>query len=174
MTSNGVFFVTRLKTNADYTVIKRNPAKGSITSDQVIRLRKTGLILRRIGLKDKETGKHYKFLTNNFKLAASTIGGIYKDRWAIEQFFRWIKQNLKIKTFVGRSENAVLTQIFVALILYLLLSIMKHMSKIGKSLQKILQIMQLHLMDTVSIEDLFKPPDIARNRSKFRLLPLIS
>ena len=174
LTSNGIFFVTRLKTNADYTVIKRNPVKGSITSDQVIRLRKTGLILRRIGLKDKETGKHYKFLTNNFKLAASTIGGIYKDRWAIEQFFRWIKQNLKIKTFVGRSENAVLTQIFVALILYLLLSIMKHMSKIGKSLQKILQIMQLHLMDTVSIEDLFKPPDIARNRSKFRLLPLIS
>jgi hypothetical protein len=174
LTSNGVFFVTRLKTNADYTVIKRNPVKGSITSDQVIKLKKTGLILRRIGLKDKDTGKHYQFLTNNFRLAASTIGGIYKDRWAIERFFCWIKQNLKIKTFIGRSENAVLTQIYVALIVYLLLSIMKHMSKIGQSLQQILQMMQLHLMDKVSIEDLFRPPEIIKNNSKFSLLSLIS
>ena len=149
------------------------PVKGSITSDQVIKLKKNNLILRRIGLKDKETGKHYKFLTNNFKLAASTIGLIYKDRWEVEKFFRWIKQNLKIKTFVGRSENAVLTQVFVALILYLLLVIMKHMSKIGKSLQKILQIMQLQLMDKVSIEDLFRPPEIIKNNSKYRLLSLI-
>jgi hypothetical protein len=174
LTSNGVFFVTRLKTNADYAVIKRHPVKGSITSDQVIKLKKTGLILRRIGLKDNDTGKHYQFLTNNFRLAASTIGGIYKDRWAIEQFFRWIKQNLKIKTFIGRSENAVLTQIYVALIVYLLLSIMKHMSKIGQSLQQILQIMQLHLMEKVSIEDLFRPPEIIKNNSKFRPLSLIS
>ena len=174
LTSNGVFFVTRLKANAEYTVVRRNPAKGNITSDQMIRLRKTGLILRRIGLKDKDTGKHYKFLTNNFKLAASTIGLIYKDRWAIEKFFRWIKQNLKIKTFVGRSENAVLTQIYVALIAYLLLSIMKHMSKIGQSLQQILQIMQLHLMEKVSIEDLFRPPKLKEINSKFRQLSLLS
>jgi len=173
LTSNGVFFVTRLKANAEYTVVRRNPAKGNITSDQMIRLRKTGLILRRIGLKDKDTGKHYKFLTNNFKLAASTIGLIYKDRWAIEKFFRWIKQNLKIKTFVGRSENAVLTQIYVALIAYLLLSIMKHMSKIGQSLQQILQIMQLHLMEKVSIEDLFRPPENIKIKSKSSLLSLI-
>ena len=173
LTSKGVFFVTRLKTNAEYTVLERNPVKGSITSDQVIKLKKTGLILRRIGLKDKETGKHYKFLTNNFRLAASTIGGIYKDRWAIEQFLRWIKQNLKIKTFVGRSENAVLTQIFVAMIAYLLLAIMKHMSKIGRTLQQILQIMQLHLMDKVSIEDLFKPPKPKKMNSKFNQLSLL-
>jgi hypothetical protein len=170
LTSKGVFVVTRLKTNADYTVIKRNPVKGSITSDQVIKFKKIGLILRRIGLKDNDTRKHYQFLTNNFRLAASNIGELYKDRWAIEQFFRWIKQNLKIKTFIGRSENAVLTQIYVALIVYLLLSIMKHMSKIGQSLQQILQIIQLHLMDKISIEDLFRSPEIIKNNSKFRIL----
>ena len=72
LTSNDVFFVTRLKKDADYTVLKRTPVKkkGKITSDQMIRINKTGLILRRIGLKDKETGNHYKFLTNNFQLEA--------------------------------------------------------------------------------------------------------
>ncbi len=86
---------------------------------------------------------------------------------------RWIKQNLKIKTFVGRSENAVLTQIFVAMITYLLLAIMKHMSKIGKSMQHILQIMQLHLMDKVSIEDLFGPPKPKEISCKFKQLSLL-
>ena len=99
---------------------------------------------------------------------------IPRQSFTRQQFFRWIKQNLKIKTFIGRSENAVLTQIYVALIVYLLLSIMKHMSKIGQSLQQILQIMQLHLMEKVSIEDLFRPPEIIKNNSKFRPLSLIS
>jgi putative transposase len=173
LTSRGVFFVTRLKTNTDYVVIKRNSAKGKITSDQVIKLKKTGLVLRRVALRDKTTGKHYKFLTNNFKLAASTIGLIYKDRWEIEKFFRWIKQNLKTKTFVGRSENAVLSQVYVALIAYLLLAILKHLSKISQSLQQILQIMQLNLMEKVSIEFLFKPPEENKNICKFKMLSLI-
>ena len=139
----------------------------------MIKIKKTGLSLRRVGLKDKKTGKHYKFLTNNFQLEAEVIAEIYKERWEIEKFFRWIKQNLKIKTFVGRSENAVLTQIFVAMIAYLLLAIMKHMSKIGRTLQQILQIMQLHLMDKVSIEDLFKPPKPKKMNSKFNQLSLL-
>ena len=174
LTSSGVFFVTRLKKHADYTVLKRYsvPKKGKITSDQMIRINKNGLILRRIGLKDKETGKHYKFLTNNFQLEAEVVGEIYKDRWAIEKFFRWIKQNLKIKTFVGRSENAVLTQVFVAMITYLLLAIMKHMSKIGKSMQHILQIMQIHLMEKVAIEDLLDPPNLKKIEYKYKQLQL--
>ncbi len=174
LTSNGVFFVTRLKKDAEFTVLKRNPVqkKEGVTSDQVIKIKKTGLVLRRIGFKDKKTGKHYKFLTNIFHLGAEVIAEIYKDRWEIEKFFRWIKQNLKIKTFVGRSENAVLTQIFVAMITYLLLAIMKHMSKIGKSMQHILQIMQLHLMDKVSIEDLFGPPKSKKINCKFKQLSL--
>ena len=176
LTSQGVFFVTRLKKNAEFTVVKRNPVakKGQITSDQVIKIKKTGLVLRRIGLRDKKSGKHYEFLTNNFLLEAEVIGEIYKERWEIEKFFRWIKQNLKIKTFVGRSENAVLTQVLVAMIAYLLLAIMKHMSKIGKSLQQILQIMQLHLMDKVLIEDLLGPPKLKKINCKFKQLSLIS
>ena len=78
--------------------------------------------LRRIGYRDKESGKHYVFLTNNFKLSARTIADIYKARWQVELFFKWIKQNLKIKTFVGTSKNAVMTQIWIAVCVYLLLA----------------------------------------------------
>jgi len=81
--------------------------------------------LRRIGYKDKISGKHYIFLTNNFKLSAKTIADIYKARWQVELFFKWIKQNLKIKSFIGTSKNAVLTQIWIALCLYLLLAYIK-------------------------------------------------
>ena len=95
---------------------------------------KPDLMLRRVGYRDQENGRHYKFLTNNFVLDPKTIADIYKERWEIEIFFRWIKQNLKIKTYVGRSKNAVLTQIYVALILYLLLALLKFMSKIPISL----------------------------------------
>lgn len=79
--------------------------------------------LRRIGYRDPETGKHYVFLTNHFNLSAVTIAKIYKSRWQIELFFKWIKQNLKIKSFFGTSRNAVMTQIWIAMCIYLLLSI---------------------------------------------------
>ena len=72
-----------------------------------------------------ETGKHYIFLTNNFTLAAKTIADIYKARWQVELFFKWVKQNLKIKSFIGTSKNAVMTQIWIALCVYLLLSFIK-------------------------------------------------
>lgn len=174
---NGTFFVTRLKSNAKYKVISRSPVdrQQGVTSDQEIRPEsKPDLPLRRVGYKDPETGKHYKFLTNNFSLEAKTIADIYKERWDVEIFFRWIKQNLKIKTFVGRSENAVLIQIYVALILYLLLSLLKAMSKSRMSMQKILQILQLHLFHRGNIEDLFKPPkqQAKSNKNKQLLLPI--
>ena len=81
------------------------------------------------------TGKRYTFLTNNFRLAARTIADIYKARWQVELFFKWIKQNLKIKSFVGTSKNAVMTQIWIALCVYLLLAFLKFQSRLTKSMQ---------------------------------------
>lgn len=124
-----------------------------LSSDQIIRF--TGLKsakecpaqLRLIGYRDKETGKHYVFLTNNFKLSAKTIADIYKARWQVELFFKWIKQNLKIKTFVGTSKNAVMTQILIAVCVYLLLAFIKFQSKMSKSMQQILRLLQLNLFE---------------------------
>jgi len=113
--------------------------------------------LRRIGYRDPVTKKHYVFITNNFKLAAKTIANIYKERWQIEIFFRWIKQNLKIKAFIGNSRNAVMTQIYVALIAYLLLCMFKYISKVSASLQNLLRVIQLNLFRRYSLEELFKP-----------------
>lgn len=83
---------------------------------------------------DAETGKIYRFITNNFRLAASAIAAIYKQRWQIQLFFKWIKQNLKIKTFMGTSKNAVMAQVWVAMIYYLLLAYIKFLSRAALSL----------------------------------------
>jgi putative transposase len=155
LTDNGICFVTRLKSNAKYRVIDRREVlknKG-LTSDQTIEFtglqtaKKCPVQLRRIGYRDPDTGKHYVFLTNNFKLAARTIADIYKARWQVELFFKWIKQNLKIKSFVGTSKNAVMTQIWIALCMYLLLVFLKFQSKLTKSMQQILRLLQLNLFE---------------------------
>ena len=155
LTDKGVFFVTRLKTNAKYRVIKRRcviKSKG-ITSDQLIEFtgavtaKKCPVQLRRIGYRDETTGKHYVFLTNNLSLAAKTIADLYKSRWQVELFFKWIKQNLKIKSFVGASKNAVLTQIWIAMCVYLLLAFLKFQSKLTQSMQQILRVLQLNLFE---------------------------
>ncbi|MDQ7833736.1 MAG: IS4 family transposase, partial [Desulfovibrionaceae bacterium] len=124
--NTGVFLVTRLKSNARFVVLERNQVDRTtgVTSDQIIQIaegEKT-LILRRVGYRDQETGKRFEFLTNHMMLPARTIADIYKDRWQVEIFFRFIKQNLKIKSFLGNSKNAVLSQVYVALIAYLLLA----------------------------------------------------
>ena len=153
--NKGIFFVTRLKSNAAYRVVerhKKNQSKG-ITSDQIIEF--TGSVtakkysnrLRRVGYRDQETGKHYEFLTNNMKLSARTIADIYKSRWQVELFFKWIKQNLKIKSFVGTSKNAVLTQIWIAMCVYLLLAFIKFQSKMDQSLLQIIRVLQLNLFE---------------------------
>jgi len=155
LNNKGIFFVTRLKSNAKYRVITREPARKDkgISSDHVIEFtgpqtsKKCPLQLRRIGYKDHITGKRYVFLTNNFKLSARTIADIYKARWQVELFFKWIKQNLKIKSFVGTSKNAVLTQIWIALCLYLLLAYLKFQSQLNKSMQQILRVLQLNLFE---------------------------
>jgi len=155
LTDKGIFFVTRLKTNATYRIISRRPVLKSkgLSCDQTIEFtgiqtaKKCPVQLRRIGYQDAETGKRYVFLTNNFKLSAKTIADIYKARWQVELFFKWIKQNLKIKSFVGTSKNAVMTQIWIALCVYLLLAFIKFQSKLQKSTQQILRLLQLNLFE---------------------------
>ncbi|MFT5115710.1 MAG: hypothetical protein ACI8P9_005063 [Parasphingorhabdus sp.] len=143
-------FVTRLKTHAKIRVVERHTVQKSkgVSSDHTIEFtgvqtsRKCPIKLRRIGYRDALTGKRYVFLTNNFKLAAKTIADIYKARWQVELFFKWIKQNLKIKSFVGTSKNAVMTQIWIALCVYLLLAYIKFNSKLTKSMQQMLRLLQ--------------------------------
>lgn len=170
LTDKGIFFVTRLKTNAAYRVVSRRSVlknKG-LTCDQTIEFtgiqtsRKCPIRLRRIGYRDVETGKRYIFLTNNFKLSAKTIADIYKARWQVELFFKWIKQNLKIKSFVGTSKNAVMTQIWIALCIYLLLAFIKFQSKLTKSMQQILRLLQLNLFEKRDLMALLRgdPPNV--------------
>ncbi len=155
LTERGIFFVTRIKSNAKYRfVCRRDVLKNKgLSCDQTIEFtgtqtaKKCPVQLRRIGYRCPETGKHYVFLTNNFKLAAKTIADIYKARWQVELFFKWIKQNLKIKSFIGTSKNAVMTQIWIALCVYLLLAFIKFQSKLTKSMQQILRVLQLNLFE---------------------------
>ena len=159
-----VFFVTRSKINMKYKVIKRNKVnkKSGVTSDQIIKLttQKGALyqgVLRRVGFKDKETGKQYYFLTNQTSLCAKTIADIYKDRWQIELFFKWIKQHLKVKKFIGESKNAVFSQIWVAMIAYLMISYFKWSNKIKSSEWEILQLLQVLWLNKLDAVALFKP-----------------
>ena len=155
LTNKGIFFVTRLKSNAKHRIICRRSVlkEKGLTCDQTIEFsgaqtaKKCPIHLRRIGYKDPETGKHYVFLSNNFHLSAKTIADIYKARWQVELFFKWIKQNLKIKSFIGTSKNAVMTQIWIALCVYLLLAFLKFQSKLDKSMQQILRLLQMNLFD---------------------------
>lgn len=165
LNSKGIFFVTRQKAKTAYTVVERKSVnkKQGLTCDQTIRIngqiaRKCPINLRRIGFRDPETGKLYTFLTNHFSLSAMTIARIYQSRWQIELFFKWIKQNLKIRTFLGTSKNAVLTQIWIAMCVYLILSYLKFVNKLGFSMQRILRLLQLNLFERRDIVALLKPP----------------
>ena len=132
----GIYFVTRLKKNADYKVVERNDVNSyrNISSDQIIEMngfytkQKCPMRLRRIRVKDPETGKYIVLLTNQMDWAPTTVSSVYKDRWQIEIFFKMMKQNLKITSFLGTSRNAMLSQIWIAMIAYLLLSYLKFKS----------------------------------------------
>jgi hypothetical protein len=127
------YFVTRLKKNAVYKRVKKNPVKkgGNAISDYEIIIPSLSkeIKLRKIIIRDPETKKRFVFLTNNLKWSAETVAGVYKDRWQIELFFKAIKQNLKIKRFYGNSGNAIMTQIWIALIAYLMFYLLKAKSK---------------------------------------------
>jgi len=167
LTAQKIFFVTRQKRNARYEVLERRKVNYNqgLLSDQTIRLtgakaQECPVPLRRITYCDAATGRRYVFLTNHFKLAAKTIADIYKERWQIEIFFRFIKQNLKIKAFIGNSENAVLTQVYTALIVYLLLCYLKFLCNLSITLQSCIRILQLNLFRTCTVQELFEPPEM--------------
>ena len=152
-TEAGVYFVTRMKDNALFEVVEERepPQNRNIVKDQIIRLTGTGAqkkcthLLRRIEAVREDTGEILVFLTNHLGLGASTIAAIYKDRWQIELFFKAIKQNLKIKTFVGTSANAVKTKIWTALISMLLLRYLQMSSKFGWSLSNLVALLRMNL-----------------------------
>ena len=174
LTDQGVSFVTRLRPKAVYEVLEHRKAIESkgIISDQVIQLNSAHALkrgaprLRRVEYFDEEGDKVYVFLTNNFKLCAATIAAIYKDRWQVELFFKAIKQNLKIKAFVGLSRNAILTQIWVAMITYLLLAFARHSAKAGWTVQRILRVIQPNLFERKSLSKLLKPDSSRHKKSE--------
>lgn len=152
-TSKGVYFVTRMKDNALYEVIRRNkvPQNRHILKDEIIELRGLGAYekcpyqLRRIEFFDPIKKEVLVFLTNHLRLGASTIAAIYKDRWQIEIFFKALKQNLKIKTFVGTSANAVKIQIWTALIAMLILRFLQLRSQFNWSLSNLVALLRMNI-----------------------------
>jgi len=168
----GAYFVIRAKSN---TKFKRRYSRSvemnkGVKCDHTVIL--TGLnslaaypkTLRRIHYYDRETEKHFNFLTNNFVCSAQTIADLYRYRWQIELFFKWIKQHLRIKTFYGASENAVKTQIWIAVSVYVLVAIIKKRLKIETSLYNILQVLSLTLFEKLPLIQLL---DKSNNNAMF-------
>ena len=155
----GAFFVTRAKSNMDFHRVYSTPTDRStgIICDQTISLdgldtsRDYPEPLRRIRFKDPESGKTFVFITNNFVLPAATICALYKSRWQVELFFKWIKQHLRIKQFYGTSENAVKTQIWIAISVYVLVAIVKKRLDMEPSLYTLLQILSVTLFEKMPL-----------------------
>jgi len=167
LTQCSAFFIIRAKSNLDFrriTSVIHDPSSG-VLCDQTIALRgvKTSQRypekLRRIKYYDSESTKTIVFLTNNFLLSPAIIAELYRCRWQIELFFKWIKQHLRIKVFYGTSENAVKTQIWIAVSTYLLVSIMKKMLKLEHSLYTILQILSVSIFERKPILQAFTDTD---------------
>lgn len=156
-----IWFVTRLKSNIKYRIVQRNKAQkaAGITSDHIIRIEgsKADCIpinLRRVRYVDPKTKKAYVYLTNIFHLDAKEIADIYKERWQVELFFRWIKQHLKIKSFLGTSPNAVMNQIWVALCAYLLLAYLKFLSRSPFSMYVLKKRFEVNLLDLIPVSQI--------------------
>jgi len=157
------FFVTRAKNNMAYTRRMSYPVNKNrgLRSDQAIRL--TGPkgseyypeLLRRIHYVDVELGKRFLFLTNNFNLSPWTIARLYKFRWQIELFFKWIKQHLRVKAFYGTTPNAVKTQVWIAISVYVLVSILKKQLDLEASMYEILQVLSVMLFEKTPVKSLF-------------------
>jgi len=168
----GVFFVTRQKGNAHYRIVEERaiPNNRNILSDQIIELegfyshRKYPVPLRRLEVWDAENEQVIVLLTNHLAFGATTIAAIYKDRWQIEIFFKTIKQNLKIKTFVGTSANALLIQIWTALIAILVLKYLKHRSQFRWSLSNLVAMLRYNLFTYrdlwVWLDAPYEPPPV--------------
>lgn len=162
ITRSLAFFVTRAKSNFSFERIYSHPVDRDtgLVCDQTIKLTVPATAktypdkLRRIKYRDPDTDKVLIFLTNNFELPAKTIADLYKQRWQVELFFKWIKQNLRIKSFYGTSENAVKTQIWIAVSVYLMVAILKKQMKIEASLYSILQILSVSVFERTELNQL--------------------
>lgn len=160
---NNAFFVTRLKKSIKWTRVISHPVDKSVglRSDQEILLfakktkAKYSKRLRRISFRDEIQNRTLVFLTNNFLLPADTIAALYKARWEIELFFKWIKQNLKVKSFYGTSPNAVKTQIWIAMLVYLILAIIKERYRLDQSLSQLLHFLEVNLFEQKSLASIF-------------------
>jgi hypothetical protein len=165
-TDNGIYFVTRLKENADYTVIKEFdlPKNRNILSDQLIQFngyqakKNCPHPMRRVVVWDIENDREIVLLTNHLKFGATTISAIYKDRWQIELFFKALKQNLKVKTFVGTSENALYIQIWTALIAMLFIKFLQFQSKFSWSLSNLVAFLRWNLFTYRNLWDWLNNP----------------
>jgi hypothetical protein len=166
-THAAAFFVTRSKSNTKFRRLYSHPIDKStgLICDQTIVL--TGVTaqkdypekLRRVKFRDAETNKTLVFLSNNFTLPALTIAQLYRSRWQVELFFKWIKQHLRIKNFFGTSENAVKAQIWMAVSVYVLVAIMKKRLNLQESLYTILQIISVSVFEKISIYQLITDRD---------------
>jgi len=160
----GAFFVTRLKKSIKWTRIISHRVDKSVglRSDQEILLfskqskAKYPKRLRKVSFRDEIQNRTFIFLTNNFSLPAEKIAAIYKARWEIELFFKWIKQNLKVKSFYGTSPNAVKTQIWIAMVVYLVIAIMKERFQLRKSLSQLLHFLEINLFEQKSLISVFQ------------------
>ena len=169
------FFVTRAKSNLKFNRIYSKPVDKilGLKCEQTIRL--TGFYsargypekLRRIKYHDSTADKTLVFLTNNFSLPAMTIADLYRCRWQVELFFKWIKQHLRIKSFFGTSENAVKTQIWIAVAVYVQVAIIKKRLNLKASLYTILQILSVTVFEKIPINQLFLDDDLSQSESEF-------
>ena len=165
LTAQQIHYVTRQRGNATYKVVASLPAPEAtgVFSDRIIRFnslrsrQKNLPDVRQVVYWDAESEREYTFITNHFELPAQTIADIYKQRWQVELFFKWIKQNLQIKAFVGLSKNAVMTQIWVAMCMCLLLAYLKFSNKVTASMQQILRLISVNVFARRNLIALLKP-----------------
>jgi hypothetical protein len=166
-TLSAAFFVVRTKSNVVLDRRYSHPVDKTtgVRSDHTVLLTAMDSVkvypdpMRRVSYLDVETKKRFKFLTNNFTLPAATIAAIYKSRWQVELFFKWIKQHLRIKAFYGTSENAVKTQIWIAVSVYVLVAIVRKRLGLELSLYQILQILSVTLFEKTPILQALQPSD---------------
>ncbi len=158
----GAFLVTRAKTNLQWSRLESRPVDPAtgVRSDQVVWLRLRNSVehypdrLRRISYRDPESGKVLVFLTNNFDLPALIIAQLYKARWRVELFFKWVKQNLRIKHFFGTSDNAVKPQVWIAICNYVLVAIIRKELRLELSLSQILQVLSVNVFEQAPLAEL--------------------
>ena len=177
----GAFYVTRSKSHLKLNRLESRPVDRAtgLRCDQIVWLRNADTArkyperFRRIRYRDEETSKSFVFLTNNLELPALIIAKLYKSRWYVELFFKWIKQNLRIKHFFGTSENAVKTQVWIAVCVYVLVAIVRKELHLELSLSQILQVLSVNAFEQVPLAELIaniqSPEIIVDSRNQLML-----